>query len=117
VESLRALGVKVVYLTGRREAQQGIGTREALRLLGLPLDERAILIMKPAKMSTALYKLETLRKLESEGADLVAMFDNEPENLLAARAELPGLKYVLMDSQFYEVPAQPAAGLFRIRHW
>jgi hypothetical protein len=121
VEYVRALhdaGVRVVYLTGRREALELTGTRELIRFFGLPLDDSATLLLKSGKVSTPEYKAREIQRLTLvEKARIVAFFDNEPENLLTAGPAAGGAMLVFVDTDFMRVPEEAAVGWYRLRHW
>jgi hypothetical protein len=118
VRALHDQGVHIVYLTGRTGSEQGVGTRAMLEFFGLPLDERATLLMKPPGTKTPEFKAWAMREqILGAGLEPVAMFDNEPENLMAVREASPGMKLVVMDTEFSHVPARPGTGMYRVRHW
>jgi phosphoserine phosphatase len=117
VKSLHDAGVRIVYITGRPAGLQTQGTRELLEFFGLPLDANAELFLKVAHVPTAAYKARTLADLMASGSRVVAIFDNEPDNLFEMARQAPDAKIVFMDSDFTQVPSASATGWYRIRRW
>lgn len=117
VKGLHDAGVRIVYLTGRPAGMQTRGTRELLEFFGLPLDGGAELFLKTEHIPTATYKAKVLSGLMAENSRIVAIFDNEPDNLFAMGRQSPEAKLVFMDTDFSQVPQSVASGWYRIKRW
>ena len=118
VRSLHEAGVRIVYLTGRPAGAQTTGTADMLKLFGLPLDDNALLFLREERIPTPKFKTGVIKRMMSEdSARIVAIFENEPENLIEMDGCRSGAKLVFVDTDFSRVPAQPASGWYRLRHW
>jgi len=93
-------GASIVYLTGRDLPQMGVGTFGSLRAHGFPIGVCGTeLVLKPeARMLDLEFKRGEAPKLARVG-DVVASFDNEPENCNLFRAHYPEAESVFVDTQ------------------
>ncbi len=82
VNALHDSGALIIYLTGRDAPGTLVGTTAALQKAGFPVGTgRVELIMKPEPfMNTLLFKKQTLSSIAKRGV-VIAIFENEPENL------------------------------------
>jgi len=82
VQKCFALGINIVYLTGRDEPGMGSGTRQRLRELGFPyLHHQVQLILKSDPLQSDLsFKQEALHTIDQIGC-VIAAFENEVRNL------------------------------------
>lgn len=81
VQSLYDVGATIVYLSGRDVPGMLVGCVESLRQHGFPIAmPRAVLILKPAfEMDDLCFKKEAV-EFVAELGNVIATFDNEPEN-------------------------------------
>jgi hypothetical protein len=93
-------GATLVYLTGRDLPLMGTGTFGSLRDLGFPIGVCGTeLVLKPEpKMLDFEFKRLEAPALARVG-DVVASFDNEPENCNVFQTSFPGAESVLVDTQ------------------
>jgi hypothetical protein len=93
-------GASLVYLTGRDLPMMGVGTFASLRDVGFPIGVVGTeLVLKPTfEMPDGEFKRFEAPRLGRIG-DIVASFDNEPENCNVFAAELPGVVSVFVDTQ------------------
>jgi hypothetical protein len=91
VQEVHRLGALVYYLTGRDVPQMGVGTASALTKAGFPLWRgRTVLHLKPSfEMPDKDFKGEAIKDILSHGGEVVATFDNEPENCNLFQAAFP----------------------------
>jgi hypothetical protein len=82
VQRLGAAGATISYLTGRHRNGMYLGTRASIIKNGFPFyDDDLGILMKPLKEhSNALFKRDAAEKLSRSG-EVVAIFDNEPQEL------------------------------------
>lgn len=93
-------GASIVYLTGRDLPLMGLGTFGSLRRHGFPIGVCGTeLVLKPeAKMLDFEFKRFEAPKLARVG-NVVASFDNEPENCNVFLQQFPDAESVLVDTQ------------------
>jgi phosphoglycolate phosphatase-like HAD superfamily hydrolase len=93
-------GASVLYLTGRDLPLMGMGTFASLRDLGFPIGVcGSELVLKPdPAMPDAAFKRAEAPELGRVG-QVVAAFDNEPENCNVIAGEYPEATSVLIDTQ------------------
>ena len=117
VHELYNLGAHIVYLTGRNEPNMGSGTRAKLKSDGLPLGDRATLIMKPnAGMDDSEFKKEAASQVRSFGP-VIAAVDNEPGNVAVFVSEFPYATHVFMDTGFSPKEAPLVSGVYIVNGW
>jgi hypothetical protein len=82
VRQIHEAGALVYYLTGRHVDGMSVGTVHALTNSGFPYWRgRAILHLKPSfTMDDAAYKQQAISDIKSHLGEVIATFDNEPEN-------------------------------------
>ena len=114
VRLLSRAGVITSYLTGRHRNGMYLGTRGSILRSGFPFDDSEIgLLMKPLKEhSNALFKKAAAEKLAASG-EVIAVFDNEPQELANIAGMLPDAIPVLyvspcssnvpLDDRFYKI--------------
>jgi hypothetical protein len=93
-------GATLVYLTGRDLPLMGAGTLASLRDLGFPIGVAGSeLVLKPrADMPDAEFKRFEAPRLSRVG-QVIAAFDNEPENCNVFAAQYPEADSVFVDTQ------------------
>jgi hypothetical protein len=93
-------GATLVYMTGRDLPLMGMGTFGSLRDLGFPIGVAGTeLVLKPeTRMLDFEFKRFEAPKLSRVG-EVVASFDNEPENCNVFLAAFPDAESVLVDTQ------------------
>jgi hypothetical protein len=91
-------GAMVYYLTGRHVDGMGVGTVRALTAAGFPLWRgRTTLHLKPGfTVADKEFKTAAVRDIRSTG-QVVATFDNEPENVNLLRQAFPNALHVLFE--------------------
>ena len=113
--SAHAQGAHVVYLTGRDEPNMHDCTVRSLHSNGLPLGERATLMLKPDKsISDVTFKEATFGNIESLGV-IVAGFDNEPANINAMAKKFPAAHIVFIDTRHFKKPDRPLTTITRYK--
>lgn len=91
---LRAEGVRIIIVTGRRRDTQGDATIEQLRRHGVPFDE--IYFREPGDYRRdAEYKADVLRQLLEKGYEIVEVWDDSEAVVEAAKRVVPGARVVL----------------------
>ncbi len=82
VRRLSDAGAVISYLTGRHRNGMYLGTRASIIKSGFPFyDDELGILMKPLKEhSNALFKRDAAARLSASG-EVVAIFDNEPQEL------------------------------------
>lgn len=118
--------IRVVMLTGRHAARDGLASRVSMAKRGLNRpDLRTECAFKPDGKTTEIFKRDYLQA-EGKRTDIdpVAFFDNEPVNfgMSEPRAEIsplaplpPRLMGVFVDTVSYTPPDRFSAGLYRIK--
>jgi len=119
VKALHAKGAVIVYLTGRDVPQMGKGTQKSLQDSGFPVAvERAHMMLKPdPKMKDVAFKEEAAAKIKGLGR-VVALFENQPRNLVALAKLFPEAVPVFVETNFDpkdELP--PPANSIRIKSY
>ena len=96
IKRLSDTGVKVSYLTGRHRNGMYLGTKASILKNGFPFDDGPLgILMKPLKEhSNALFKKAAAEKLAASG-EVIAVFDNEPQELAYISSMIPGAIPVL----------------------
>lgn len=101
------------YLTGRDVERMGNGSREVINLWGLPLDEKAELVLKPHKsLDDAQFKTDYFIE-QAPQYDLVYFFENEPVNLIHLQEHCPQVQMIFFEST-HSGKAHPPANIHRI---
>ena len=102
-----AKGAHIVYLTGRDEPRMKDCTLESFRLNGLPLDDRAMLMLKPHKdLPDVEFKQTAFKTIEQIGP-VIAGFDNEPANVNAMARYFPRAEIVFIETRHSSRPDKP----------
>ena len=99
VKQLSDAGMQISYLTGRHRNGMYLGTKASITKNGFPFDDGPLgILMKPLKEnSNALFKKAAAEKLAASG-EVVAVFDNEPQELAYISSMLPEAVPVLFVS-------------------
>lgn len=101
-------GLEVVYLTGRDESMRD-GTALSLRRSGFPMDERTVLVMKPAyDMDDTSFKEGAIEGISALGS-VVLYLDNEPANVNMYVRMHPGALVVFVETDHSPRPIEPLA--------
>lgn len=112
---LYAMGLTVVYLTGRDEPRMGDGTRDNLVRDGFPWGERTELLLKSHFEKPDLeHKRDAAASVRRHG-NLVASFENEPVNLVALAELFPDAMHVFVETVYSDHVAPLGRELYRIR--
>jgi beta-phosphoglucomutase-like phosphatase (HAD superfamily) len=100
VHACHARGALIYYLTGRHVGGMEIGTVRSLREHGFPFWRgRCVLHLKPSfEMSDAAFKDHAMSDIRSYHGDVVATFENEPENAHLFLRAFPEALHVLLDT-------------------
>lgn len=110
VREVWSAGLQVVYLTGRDEAMRE-GTALSLRRSGFPMDERTVLVMKPAfDMDDTAFKEGALEGISALGR-VVLYLDNEPANVNMYLRTHPDALVVFIETDHSPRPIEPVAGI------
>lgn len=113
VKKLHDMGTRIIYLTGRTQDDMGEGTIAALRDAGFPLDgASAELVMREDHNESDFdFKARVLKETIGSG-DLIALLDNEPENLIRTLELAPGVAvYLVGDKHTSNAPRPPAEAI------
>jgi hypothetical protein len=112
VRRLQAAGASVYYITSRAPQKMREGTEKALKQLGFPLDGKTshLLMNDDPNLPGSEFKSKKTRQLAASG-EVVACFENEPENLNVMHAAAPGATAVYLDT-VHTKNAPPLAGSF-----
>ncbi|MBI4870734.1 MAG: HAD family hydrolase [Candidatus Riflebacteria bacterium] len=108
VNKLHKAGSTIVYLTGRKIAQQQKGSLEVLAEKGFPVPpERCALIMNPRTgLHDTMFKgSAAVREQIAALGEVVAVFDNEPGNVNVLAKSFPSALMVFLDTN--HSPAAP----------
>lgn len=116
VKRLYAMGVKIVYLTGRDVPLMAFGTFDQLKDHGLPIEmERTRLILKPRRLMEDLDYKTGIAKLAMEWGEVIASFENEPKNLVAMSGVFkPDTMNVFIQTVSSDKGAPAAKGIYKI---
>lgn len=95
---LHAAGAHLIYLTGRDVPNMLAGTVESLAIHGFPIGQLGVeLFLKPdPAMDDRVFKAEAARRL-GRRRRVVAIFDNEPTQLLDLLSAMPGAIGILVE--------------------
>jgi len=124
IQALVRAGAKVVFLTGRTEAEQGAATRAALARDGMAEDgEHYFLYMKPSgtKSDGSPFTDEEFKRgragdIDKLG-DVVATLDNEPVNVVTYTAMYPRAMNIFVNTRWSNKVTLPGSGVYRIDHY
>jgi len=99
VRTLYTQGARIIYLTGRDQPRQLIGTVQTLRDNGFPIGIQGTeLIMKPTMQTQdAVFKQQVTNYIRHYGK-LIAAFDNEPSNTNVYRRAFESAKIIIYDA-------------------
>jgi hypothetical protein len=116
VRRVHDAGAHVYYLTGRHYDGMGEGTVRALTAAGFPLWRgRVHLHLKPRfDMPDRAFKEEAIADLRSLGGDIVATFENEPENANLFQESFPDATNFLLETVHSGRPVTPHPALVRV---
>jgi len=91
VKRLSDSGAVISYLTGRHRNGMYLGTKSSIIKNGFPFyDDELGILMKPLKEhSNALFKRNAAEKLSRSG-EVIAIFDNEPQELSYISSKISG---------------------------
>lgn len=112
-------GAVIVYLTGRDIPNMGKGTQRALEQAGFPIgDERSFLMLKPdQKTKDKTFKSDACANVAKLGR-VVAMFENQPRNLVAQAKAFPDALPVFVETNFDAKDEEPVpAKAIRIKSY
>lgn len=100
VNAIHSCGVFVVYLTGRDVPGMLEGTKTKLPSAGFPFDDRTLLICKPdSNTKDRDFKESALQDLEQR-YNVLAAFDNEPENVNVKMKILKNAEVVWLNTRY-----------------
>lgn len=117
VRKLQLAGAIIVYLTGRDVPRMREGTIANLKKLGFPLDNNAVLMMKPiATMDDLAFKKEALQTISKLGK-VVGAFENEPANINLLHSSYPEAISVFLDTIHSPKPIEPDAGIEWVKNF
>ncbi len=118
VRRLQAAGACVYYITSRAPHKMKQGTEMALEKLGFPLDGKTarLLMNDEPNLPGPEFKAKKTRQLAASG-EVVACFENEPENLNVMHAAAPGATAVYLDTVHTKNAPPLAAGLPSIKDY
>ena len=117
VRRLSDAGAIISYLTGRHRNGMYLGTRASIIKNGFPFcDDDLGILMKPLKEhSNALFKRDAAAKLSASG-EIIAIFDNEPQELAYISSQIPDAIPALYISPC-STQTQFDKSFFRIRNY
>lgn len=98
VKSVKSLGRKIIYLTGRDRVGSGQGTRHHLKHSGFDLSDAELLLMKPRRHDSDVEFKKKVAELLRAQFHIEGVLDNEPENLVMFAKEFRDAKIVLYHS-------------------
>lgn len=117
VHSVLKAGADVAYLTGRDVHRMEPGTTAQLKQWNLPLNEHAVLFVKPDKsMDDAEYKTDWFLADSRKHYAKVFFFDNEPVILNLMGSKCPHVESIFFDST-HSGKAEPPPDLPRIMNF
>ncbi len=120
VNRIKKAGAVIVYLTSRTDELMRPGSIESLRTWGYPAPpEHAILMMKPrAFKKSEDYRrgvnfkgTETIRQSIAAHGEVVALFDNEPDNVNSMARIFPDALTVFLDTKHSTKPIEVETGI------
>lgn len=116
VRSLYSSGARIVYVTGRDQRRQLLGTVKSLRDNGFPIGIQSTeLIMKPAvEMQDAVFKQNITNYLRHFGT-IVASFDSENANANVYRRAFPKATVLLFETVQAPNPPPLLDGIVRLQ--
>ncbi len=114
VRKVKAMKIKVIYLSGRDIPGMKAGTIASLRHHGFPMGETESLVLKPNfKMDDAEFKRTALKEIASQ-YEVSAFFDNEPRNMNVAKEVCPKARLVFCHTVCSTTNAEPLHGVRKI---
>ena len=111
ISELGHAGAHVIYISARFESKQGFGTLQSLSHLGLLEWGWPKVILRPDHEDSLAFKVRAIRSIEfPEGQDsaVIALFENEPENLNAWSHEFPDAQAFFLERAVMK--PEPLAG-------
>lgn len=111
VRELRGVGARVVYVSSRFESAQLDSTLATLRAFGM-LSDASDVLLRPAGMSSIDFKRWAFGRVKSQadanGAQILAAFENEPENLRAMQVAFGEAELIFVEgATFSSGPLPP----------
>ncbi|WP_413580499.1 HAD family hydrolase [Bdellovibrio sp. HCB288] len=117
VQTVLKMGADIAYLTGRDVHRMEPGTTAQLKQWNLPLNDQAILYVKPDKtMDDAEYKTDWFLADARQNYAKVYFFDNEPVILNLMGKKCPHVESIFFDST-HSGKAEPPPDLPRIMNF
>lgn len=101
VQSLQKAGAEIYFVSSRSLEKQNTATRESLKKLGFIKNKGdSHVILKPDSQSSIDFKTESFEKIkqiaEQKKAQVLGVFENEPENMNAMMRVFPKAKAVFV---------------------
>lgn len=110
VNQIYKTGARVVYQSGRNEKMRD-GTMTSLKRDGFPTGDRTDILLKPdVKMPDPEFKQQLVKTLKSKGK-VIALFDNEPENVNIFADGLPGTLVIFVNTDHSFKKIEPKSTL------
>ena len=108
----------MVYLTGRYQDTQAVGTVESLRRYGFPIGQLGTqLVMKTSRSESDMaYKRRVAEELIRLGTPVAAV-DNEPGHCNTMRELFPEATVALFGEMHSPKAPEPAQGVDRLSSW
>ncbi|RMG20744.1 MAG: hypothetical protein D6729_02245 [Deltaproteobacteria bacterium] len=118
VRAVRRAGAVVVYLTGRDAPRMAGGTVTSLRRWGFPVGiPGVVLLLKPEKsMEDLAFKTQAREAIDALG-QVVATFDNQPENTLLFAKTWPKATNVWLDTNHSPGAPELPPAIPRVRNF
>ncbi len=117
VASVESVGAEIAYLTGRDVERMGVGSEEIMRRWGFPLNEKALLVLKPHRsMDDAQFKTDWFIEADKKGYSKIYFFENEPVNLHHLAQFCPHVEMIFFEST-HAGKAEPPEALPRIMNF
>ena len=114
LNSLKAQGFVLAYLTGRHTSGMEKGTRKSFLDNGVPAGPEEVFFFKPTfEMGDREFKASVLKSVADLGT-LVAAVDNEPANVNLFRAGFPDGRAIWIDTLTSPEPEILAEGIDRV---
>lgn len=110
VQTLSALQLPFVYLTGRPSDKMRPGTLDVLSKLGFPITDKSLFMKPNDSYIDEGYKAEVLKDI-IRGYDEVIFIDNEPRVLLQIEKFYPNVHLVFVDTCHSPNVAAPTTAL------